>query len=407
MADILTVTSLNLYVKSLLEGDRNLANIAVEGELSNFKKYPSGHCYFTLKDEKSALKAVMFQGYARELNFTPENGMKVIVRGKVSLYERDGAYQMYVTNMFLSGAGSYQIAFERLKNKLEKEGLFSIENKKTLPAIPFKIGGATSPKGAALHEVISTAQRRFPCVEIVLAPCMVQGNEAEPTIVDAIKQLDAIEDIDVIIITRGGGSKEDLWVFNSERIARAAFACKKPTISAIGHEIDISILDFVCDAKASWCKHHYPTPTQAVEIALPDIYSLKMQLSAAERSLMKTMDYKVENYQNKLMLIERSEGFSALKNRIKVDYEKIQALKNQLKYSMERKISDLSNEINTKTAVLENQSPVNNLKKGYVMIYKDDKPVKDYNFIVGETAKIVTFSQELDCEITKIKDRKA
>ncbi|MBR5305301.1 MAG: exodeoxyribonuclease VII large subunit [Oscillospiraceae bacterium] len=400
MADILTVTSLNLYVKSLLEGDRNLANIAVEGELSNFKKYPSGHCYFTLKDEKSALKAVMFQGYARELNFTPENGMKVIVRGKVSLYERDGAYQMYVTNMFLSGAGSYQIAFERLKNKLEKEGLFSIENKKTLPAIPFKIGVATSPKGAALHDVISTAQRRFPCVEIVLAPCMVQGNEAEPTIVDAIKQLDAIEDIDVIIITRGGGSKEDLWVFNSERIARAAFACKKPTISAIGHEIDISILDFVCDARAA-------TPTQAVEIALPDIYSLKMQLSAAERSLMKTMDYKVENYQNKLMLIERSEGFSAFKNRIKVDYEKIQALKNQLKYTMERKISDLSNEINTKTAVLENQSPVNNLKKGYGMIYKDDKPVKDYNFTVGETAKIVTFSQELDCEITKIKDRKA
>ena len=387
-------------MKSLLEGDRNLANIAVEGELSNFKKYPSGHCYFTLKDEKSALKAVMFQGYARELNFTPENGMKVIVRGKVSLYERDGAYQMYVTNMFLSGAGSYQIAFERLKNKLEKEGLFNIENKKTLPAIPFKIGVATSPKGAALHDVISTAQRRFPCVEIVLAPCMVQGNEAEPTIVDAIKQLDAIEDIDVIIITRGGGSKEDLWVFNSERIARAAFACKKPTISAIGHEIDISILDFVCDARAA-------TPTQAVEIALPDIYSLKMQLSAAERSLMKTMDYKVENYQNKLMLIERSEGFSAFKNRIKVDYEKIQALKNQLKYTMERKISDLSNEINTKTAVLENQSPVNNLKKGYGMIYKDDKPVKDYNFTVGETAKIVTFSQELDCEITKIKDRKA
>ena len=400
MADILTVTSLNLYVKSLLEGDRNLANIAVEGELSNFKKYPSGHCYFTLKDEKSALKAVMFQGYARELNFTPENGMKVIVRGKVSLYERDGAYQMYVTNMFLSGAGSYQIAFERLKNKLEKEGLFSIENKKTLPAIPFKIGVATSPKGAALHDVISTAQRRFPCVEIVLAPCMVQGNEAEPTIVDAIKQLDAIEDIDVIIITRGGGSKEDLWVFNSERIARAAFACKKPTISAIGHEIDISILDFVCDARAA-------TPTQAVEIALPDIYSLKMQLATTERNLTKTVDYKIENYQNKLMLIERSEGFSIFKNRIKAENDRILILRNQLKHSMERKISDLSNAIHTKTEVLENQSPLNNLKKGYGMIYKDDKPVKNYNFTVGETAKIVTFSQEIDCEITKIKDRKA
>ena len=400
MADILTVTSLNLYVKSLLEGDRNLANIAVEGELSNFKKYPSGHCYFTLKDEKSALKAVMFQGYARELNFTPENGMKVIVRGKVSLYERDGAYQMYVTNMFLSGAGSYQLAFEKLKNKLEKEGLFRIDNKKSLPAIPFKIGVATSPKGAALHDVISTAQRRFPCVEIVLAPCMVQGNEAEPTIVDAIKQLDAIEDIDLIIITRGGGSKEDLWVFNSERIARAAFACKKPTISAIGHEIDISILDFVCDARAA-------TPTQAVEIALPDIYSLKMQLATTERNLTKTVDYKIENYQNKLMLIERSEGFSIFKNRIKAENDRILILRNQLKHSMERKISDLSNAIHTKTEVLENQSPLNNLKKGYGMIYKDDKPVKNYNFTVGETAKIVTFSQEIDCEITKIKDRKA
>ena len=400
MADILTVTSLNLYVKSLLEGDRNLANIAVEGELSNFKKYPSGHCYFTLKDEKSALKAVMFQGYARELNFTPENGMKVIVRGKVSLYERDGAYQMYVTNMFLSGAGSYQLAFEKLKNKLEKEGFFRIDNKKALPAIPFKIGVATSPKGAALHDVISTAQRRFPCVEIVLAPCMVQGNEAEPTIVDAIKQLDAIEDIDLIIITRGGGSKEDLWVFNSERIARAAFACKKPTISAIGHEIDISILDFVCDARAA-------TPTQAVEIALPDIYSLKMQLATTERNLTKTVDYKIENYQNKLMLIERSEGFSIFKNRIKAENDRILILRNQLKHSMERKISDLSNAIHTKTEVLENQSPLNNLKKGYGMIYKDDKPVKNYNFTVGETAKIVTFSQEIDCEITKIKDRKA
>ena len=400
MADILTVTSLNLYVKSLIESDSNLADIAVEGELSNFKKYPSGHCYFTLKDEKSALKAVMFQGYARGLNFLPENGMKVIVRGKVSLYERDGAYQMYVTNMFLSGAGSYQIAFERLKNKLEKEGLFSLENKKPLPAIPFKIGVATSPKGAALHDIISTAQRRFPCAEIVLAPCMVQGSEAEPTIVNAIKQLDSIDDIDVIIITRGGGSKEDLWVFNSERIARAAFACRKPTISAIGHEIDISILDFVCDVRAA-------TPTQAAEIALPDIYSLKMQLSASERTLIRAVEYKIETNKNKLMLIERSEGFSVFKNNIKADTDKLAMIKTNLKSSLERKISLLSSEINAKTQLLETQSPLNNLKKGYSLIYKDDNPVKNYNFTVGETAKIVTFSQEIDCEITNVKARKA
>ena len=400
MADILTVTSLNLYVKSLLESDENMFNLAVEGELSNFKKYPSGHCYFTLKDEKSALKAVMFQSYVRGLNFVPENGMKVIVRGKVSLYERDGAYQMYVTNMFLSGAGSYQLAFERLKNKLEKEGLFRLENKKPLPEIPFKIGVATSPKGAALHDIISTAQRRFPCAEIVLAPCMVQGNEAEPTIVNAIRQLDSIDDIDVIIITRGGGSKEDLWVFNSERIARAAYACRKPTISAVGHEIDFSILDFVCDVRAA-------TPTQAAEIALPDIYSLKMKLSTDERNLVKALQHKIELSKNKLMLIERSEGFSAFKNRINTDYDRLNMLQKSLKQGIERKISLLSNDINTKTQILENQSPLNNLKKGYGLIYKDNIPAKEYSFTVGETAKIVTFSQEIDCEVTKVKARKA
>ncbi len=400
MADILTVTSLNLYVKSILENNANLADIAVEGELSNFKKYPSGHCYFTLKDEKSALKAVMFQSYSKNINFTPENGMKVIVRGKVTLYERDGAYQIYVTNMFLNGAGSYQIAFERLKNKLEKEGLFSLEHKKALPDVPFKIGVATSPKGAALHDVISTAQRRFPCIEIVIAPCMVQGAEAEPTIVDAIRRLDAIEDIDVIIITRGGGSKEDLWVFNSESIARAAFACKKPTISAIGHEIDVSILDFVCDVRAA-------TPTQAVELALPDIYSLKMQLSASERTLSRAIGHKIEIYKNKLSLIEKSEGFLAFRGKLQADTVKLEMLKNTLKQEINRKITNFSNDINTKTQILENLSPINTLKKGYGLIYKGDKLAKDYSFTAGETAKILTFSQEIDCEITKVKERKA
>ena len=373
MADILTVTSLNLYVKSILENDDNLFNIAVEGELSNYKKYPSGHCYFTLKDEKSSIKGVMFQSYARGLNFTPENGMKVIVRGKVSLYERDGAYQLYVTNMFPSGAGAYQLAFDRIKAKLEKEGLFALENKKQLPEIPFKIGVATSVKGAALHDVISTAQRRFPAVEIVVAPCMVQGNEAEPTIIKAIRQLDEIDDIDVIIITRGGGSREDLWVFNSEAIARAAFACRKPTVSAIGHEVDYSILDFVCDVRAA-------TPTQAAEIVLPDIYSLRMQLSALERNISRQLKNNLDNYKNALMIIERSDGFRNVKNSIDYNKERLILKNKQLKQSMERKISFLEHSISTKTQILENQSPINNLKKGYSLIYKDDSVAKDYTF---------------------------
>ncbi|MBR4036770.1 MAG: exodeoxyribonuclease VII large subunit [Oscillospiraceae bacterium] len=399
MADILTVTSLNLYVKSILENDDNLFNIAVEGELSNYKKYPSGHCYFTLKDEKSSIKGVMFQSYARGLNFTPENGMKVIVRGKVSLYERDGAYQLYVTNMFPSGAGAYQLAFDRIKAKLEKEGLFALENKKQLPEIPFKIGVATSVKGAALHDVISTAQRRFPAVEIVVVPCMVQGNEAEPTIIKAIRQLDEIDDIDVIIITRGGGSREDLWVFNSEAIARAAFACRKPTVSAIGHEVDYSILDFVCDVRAA-------TPTQAAEIVLPDIYSLRMQLSALERNISRQLKNNLDNYKNALMIIERSDGFRNVKNSIDYNKERLILKNKQLKQSMERKISFLEHSISTKTQILENQSPINNLKKGYSLIYKDDSVAKDYTFTAGETAKIVTFGQEMECQITKVKQRK-
>ncbi len=400
MADILTVTSLNLYVKSLLENDSNLIGIAVEGELSNFKKYPSGHCYFTLKDEKSTIKCVMFQSYVRGINFMPENGMKVIVRGKVSLYERDGAYQLYVTNMFLSGTGSYQIAFERLKEKLGKEGLFNLEHKKTLPQFPFKIGVATSPKGAALHDIISTAQMRFPCAEIVLAPCMVQGAEAEPTIINAIKQLDKMDDIDLIIITRGGGSKEDLWVFNSEAIARTAFACKKPTISAIGHEIDFSILDFVCDVRAA-------TPTQAVEIALPDINSLKMQISSLERNILNITKNRFDNYRNKLVMIEKSDGFLNVINRTNREKDKLLSLQKQLKSNIERKLQLLANNISAKTEILEQQSPLNNLKKGYALIYKDDKVVKNYNFTAGESAKFITDSQEVDFTVTKTRKRKA
>ena len=400
MADILTVTSLNLYVKSLLENDSNLIGIAVEGELSNFKKYPSGHCYFTLKDEKSTIKCVMFQSYVRGVNFVPDNGMKVIVRGKVSLYERDGAYQLYVTNMFLSGTGSYQIAFERLKEKLGKEGLFNLEHKKPLPQFPFKIGVATSPKGAALHDIISTAQRRFPCAEIILAPCMVQGADAEPTIINAIKKLDDVDDIDLIIITRGGGSKEDLWVFNSEAIARTAFACKKPTISAIGHEIDFSILDFVCDVRAA-------TPTQAAEIALPDINSLKMHISSLERNILNTINNNFKNYRNNLLILEKSEGFLNIANRTSREKDKLISLQKQLKSNIERKIELLSNNVYAKTEILEQQSPLNNLKKGYALIYKDNKVVKNYNFTAGEAAKIVTDSQEVDFTVTKTRKRKA
>lgn len=399
MADILTVTSLNLYVKSLLENDRNLFDIAVEGEVSNFKKYPSGHCYFTLKDEKSSIKAVMFQSYARGLGFNPENGMKVVARGKVSLYERDGAYQLYVTNMFMSGAGAYQLAFDRLKEKLAREGLFDQSKKKRLPLFPFKIGVATSARGAALHDIVSTAQRRFPAAEIVLAPCMVQGSEAEPTIINAIRQLDAVDDIEVIIIARGGGSKEDLWVFNSEAVARTAFACKKPTVSAIGHEIDFSILDFVCDVRAA-------TPTQAAEIVFPDVYSLRMQLSEFEKNISRSIKNRVKNLQNELVLVEKSDGFIKARNIVDINAEYLKRIQSDLKKSIERRFEKLSQDINIKTQLIDERSPINNLKKGYALLYKGETAVKHSDFTVGESLKVVTYNQEIDCEITKVAKRK-
>ena len=394
-----TVTQLNKYIKDRFEEDENLNAILVKGEISNFKNHYTGHLYFTLKDENSLIKCIMFKSYAERLAFKPKDGMKVMVFGAVSVFERDGVYQIYAKSMLEDGMGDLHEKFEQLKAKLEKEGLFDIDKKKPLPQIPFKIGVATSAKGAALHDIISTAQRRFPCAEIVLAPCMVQGAEAEPTIISAIKQLDSIDDIEVIIITRGGGSREDLWVFNSEAIARTAFACKKPTVSAIGHEIDFSILDFVCDVRAA-------TPTQAAEIVLPDIYSLKMQLASIEKSNSRQINRNIDLYKNKLALIEKSDGFSSVKNTVNHNKEFLSRLQDSMKKSVERKIEKLEQQIYSRTQILENQSPLNNLKKGYAMIYKGETAAKEYTFTAGETAKIVTFSQELDCEITKVRKRK-
>lgn len=399
MDKILSVSSLNLYVKSILEQDENLRFIAVEGELSNFKKYPSGHCYFSLKDAASAIRGVMFSFYASNLSFKPENGMKVIVKGKVSLYEKSGDYQINVTDMFLSGEGAYRLAFERLKEKLEKEGLFDTARKKPLPAVPFKVGVATSVKGAALHDILSTAQRRFPCAQIVLAPCAVQGQEAEESVIRAIKALDRTDDIQVIIIARGGGSKEDLWVFNSEEIARAAFACKKPTVSAIGHEIDFSILDFVCDVRAA-------TPTAAAEIVFPDRNSMYMNLISTERTLSAGIDRIIKYKENQLKLAEKSDGFVRTLNLVRINQTRLKNISAMLKAGINARLEKRQLDLNAKTRILEQQSPLANLKRGYSLIYKDDIPAKDYSFTAGETVQILTYSQKLECEVKKCEKRK-
>ena len=274
---IISVSELNGVVKLLLDNEPLLRNLAVRGELSNYKIYPSGHHYFTLKDPEGALRCVMFKGQALRLRFRPENGMKVVVTGRVSVFPRDGAYQLYAEEMIPEGAGDLAVAFEQLKARLHAEGLFDRERKKPLPEYPERIAVITSPAGAAVHDMIRILRRRYPLAKVILLPVRVQGPEAPAEIAGAIRYADRWKIGDVIITGRGGGSLEDLWAFNDERVARAIFACETPVISAVGHEPDVTISDFVADARAS-------TPSNAAEIAVPDQVELRRQLSdLAER----------------------------------------------------------------------------------------------------------------------------
>ena len=269
---IFSVTEVNELVKLLLDNEPMLSGICVRGEISNYKMYPSGHHYFSLKDSTGAIRCVMFKGQALRLRFRPENGMKVLVTGRVSVFPRDGAYQLYCDTMTPEGAGDLALAFEQLKEQLYKEGLFDEAHKKPLPRFPERIAIVTSSAGAAVHDMIRILRRRYPLAKVILLPVRVQGAEAPPEIVGAIRYADKWKIGDVIITGRGGGSMEDLWAFNDERVARAIYACETPVISAVGHEPDVTISDFVADARAS-------TPSNAAEIAVPDQVELRRQLS--------------------------------------------------------------------------------------------------------------------------------
>ena len=280
---IISVSELNGVVKLLLDNDPLLRNLAVRGELSNYKIYPSGHHYFTLKDPEGALRCVMFKGSALRLRFRPENGMKVVVTGRVSVFPRDGAYQLYAEEMIPEGAGDLAVAFEQLKARLYAEGLFDPARKKPLPEYPERIAIVTSPAGAAVHDMIRILRRRYPLAKVILLPVRVQGAEAPAEIAGAIRYADRWQIGDVIITGRGGGSLEDLWAFNDERVARAISTCKIPVISAVGHEPDVTISDFVADVRAS-------TPSHAAETAVPDQMELRRFLLSSQQRLTKSQE---------------------------------------------------------------------------------------------------------------------
>ncbi len=299
--EYLTVSQVNAYINRMLKGDANLKSIYIKGEISNYKTYPSGHSYFTLKDEKSQIPAVMFKGRKAGLKFKPENGMKVIVKGKIEVYERDGKYQLYASRITEDGIGALHVAFEQLKKKLDKEGLFDDAHKKEIPKYPRKIGVITAQTGAAIRDIITTIEKRYPYCEILVFSTLVQGNQAAPQIVRKIKYAQQF-DIDTLIIGRGGGSIEDLWPFNEEIVARAIYECEIPVISAVGHEVDFTISDFVADARA-------PTPTGAGMMAVPDageveykISQLSVRLNNNINDMVKQNRTKLENISQKQIL---------------------------------------------------------------------------------------------------------
>jgi len=326
----ITVTDLNKYIKSIVDNNSHLQNVYLRGEISNFKAHTRGHWYFTLKDENSRINAIMFASATTKVKFTPIDGMKVLITGKVSVYEASGAYQIYANEMIEDGIGNLHIAFEQLKLKLEKEGLFDKKYKKRIPKIPNKIGIITAPTGAAIKDIISTIKRRFPICETILFPALVQGVDAAPSIVKQIKKAGEY-DLDVLIVGRGGGSIEDLWAFNEEIVARAIFESKVPIISAVGHEIDFTISDFVADLRA-------PTPTGAAEMAVPNLIDILNYISQVNIRLNEALKKKID-YLN--LLINKYKNSYILKNPIsmyEIKEQKLDGIIDKLNNFIKQKI---------------------------------------------------------------------
>ena len=390
---VLTVTQLNNYVKRLLDGDYSLNCVFMVGEISNFNNhYRTGHMYFTLKDENSAIKAVMFKSNAQRLRFMPEDGMSVIVRGRVSLFEAAGAYQIYIDDMQPDGVGALTLQFEQLKRKLAEEGLFDASHKKSLPPFPEKIGIITSPTGAAVQDIKNILSRRFPCAEAILYPVSVQGENSENQLVKAVNYFSGTGSVDVVIIGRGGGSLEDLWSFNSEKLARAIYDCKVPIISAVGHETDFTISDFVADRRAE-------TPSAAAEMAVPDMAELKKQLNSMSYEIMSI----VRN-----MISESRESLNAIKNNncLKDPFNTIN-IKRMMLDGTEIKLNSFAKteiDFSSTVAKLNALSPLNVLARGYSVAYSNGKIVNSSdNLTVGDNLSIDFYNGSAVCEIKELK----
>lgn len=388
----ISVSQLTRYIKYKIDNDVNLNEVFLKGEISNFKAHSRGHFYFTLKDEGSRINAIMFASQTKKIKFMPQDGMKVLVTGKISVFEANGGYQIYVNEMLEDGVGNLYIAYEQLKKKLEKEGLFNKDHKKEIPHIPKRVGVVTAPTGAAIKDIISTIKRRWPLTEIYLFPSLVQGEDAKEDIVKQIKKAENFYlPLDTLIVGRGGGSIEDLWPFNEEIVARAIYECKVPTISAVGHEIDFTIADFVADLRA-------PTPTGAAEMAVPQLSDMKNYLNQVNIRLNNTINNKINNnkrklndimarniFKNPMIIYEKKElYFDSILERLKFSLKSLTSAKEKelikVKNSYILKnphqlLEKKGNKYLQLVSKLETLSPLLTLQRGYTMTKKEGKVI--------------------------------
>ncbi len=364
----ISVTEINTFIKNIFECEPLLSDVLVRGEISNFKAHSTGHLYFSLKDTDSVIRCVMFKSSAQTLPFKPENGMKVIAHGRVSTFVRDGQYQLYCDSLDADGIGGLYIAFEQLKEKLLSEGLFDSGHKRAIPKIPKRVGVVTSPTGAAIRDMINVMGRRFPYAEILLYPALVQGEGAPKSLCDGIRFLNQIGNVDLIIIGRGGGSIEDLWAFNSEMLAYEIFNSNVPIISAVGHETDFTISDFVADLRA-------PTPSAAAELAVPDINELKRKFNNILTRESTVLNKEIERLRSKLERYSRSRVLTSPYNMIEDKRMAVLSISNRLDNAVKSIIKDKNSAFTSTVASLEALNPMSVISRGYSAVFDENNDV--------------------------------
>lgn len=395
---VLSVSQLNRYIKMNFDADENLANIFISGEISNFTNhYRTGHLYFTLKDDSAAVRAVMFNSSAKRLKFMPEDGMKVIARGRVSVYEASGQYQLYVDDMQPDGVGALNLAYEQLKEKLQKEGLFSELHKKPLPPYPEKVGVITSPTGAAVRDIINVLGRRFPYAEIVFCPVLVQGEGAHLQLTDAVNLFNSERAADVIIIGRGGGSIEDLWEFNDEGLARAVYNSDIPVISAVGHETDFTICDFVADMRA-------PTPSAAAELAVPDANELQYALSALKNRMFLNVSSGIADRRSRLEYLMSKGALKSPDEMLSNRSQRLDTAFSKMLSSYENRIGGKKVEFISAVTALSKLDPMSVLMRGFAFVSdKNGKNVYSSQALAkGDKINVRFHDGSAVCEVKEI-----